>query len=252
MKGYNKTDIDILVGACVYAASRKLHVPILLADVAMAINCKEHTLFGVSTKLQSTMKLELPALDLQELLLKSIGILKNAGVAMEGHSKTSAFMKGLKRRSISLLKFCESKFLTTGKKPLPVVAAIIFKCLKCTRREDYTEDLEDLTLDQVGEALSCSSNTAEYRVKDIQSCLDDLKSELVEKPLSTLPLLPDLECSGKQGRRVVVWEDTTEIPDAYVLEWVANLQKTGQKDAQAASELLGTPTRKRKAGEACR
>ena len=64
------------------------------------------------------------------------------------------------------MRFCERKFLTTGKKPLPVIAAIIFQSIN--READV-----EVPLHKISATLKCNAHTCETRVKEIEKALND-------------------------------------------------------------------------------
>ncbi|QDZ25711.1 hypothetical protein HOP50_18g82520 [Chloropicon primus] len=203
LRAYSKGDIEVLVGACVYLASRKLHFPLLLENVAEAINTAAIYLRDVSTRLQGIMQLSLPCLDMQELLMKSIGTLKNEGVLTEEFD-SSLVLKEFKQRSASLLRFCESKLLTTGKRPLPAIAAILYKSIN-------SEADGEVPLHKISAALKCNTHTCASRAKDIEKALNDPDSYGV---CGKRKLEDKLELAVE--KRLAAWKDRfpdIDIPD---------------------------------------
>ena len=236
LKDYSHQDVNILAGACVYAACRMHHVPVLLEEIAEATNCTHNILYHTSSKMQRTMSLILPPFDLQAFLVKCIGLVKEAKVMGDKPSANGDFQKILRARSEALLRFCESKYITTGRKLVPMVSAIIFKAITSFG----LAACEHVTLGQITSCLRCSLNTAEHRVKDIQTCLRDLKRDVVEKSRGMLPLLPRMEEAGDQARDHLMWSRADDVPDDFVLRWVSNLQNSKEETRDAAKTLLGT------------
>ena len=233
-RGYSKSDVNILVGACVYAACRKLRVAILQEEISEAINCNQKTLNTVCIRLQKELELVLPAFNLSELLLRAISTLKVGGV-MGKRGGSVHFVTQLRHCCMTLLKFCEGKYLTTGKKPMPMVAAVIHRSLETLRDDEGT--FPGVTLARVSSLLGCSAITAESRSREISTHLLALKRELSDKPLSSLPALPEME--GGRQRPSPGWQDPAEISDEFVIEWIAKMQSCAPGDETAAAALLG-------------
>ena len=94
-----------------------------------------------------------------------------------------------------------------------------------------------------------SRHTVGERVKDIRDRFNDLRKAMLSRDAESLPFLPDPEAFGKKPEDS--WEDREDIPDAFVMQWIRQLQEGLLTDPQddEIRILLNTATaagRKRK------
>jgi len=249
----SEADKTVLVGACVYAACRIHHFALFLKEIAEAINCTDRELYQATKVLQQEFGLQLPAFDLNELLAKCLVLLRDMRVVRREDYKT------ILSKGESLINFCHTKYIITGRKPIPIVSAVIFLVLKDldfrakllgerTRlREVEVKDITDVLEQEYQNAIS--RHTVGERVKDIRDRFNDLRKAMLSRDAESLPFLPDPEAFGKKPEDS--WEDREDIPDAFVMQWIRQLQEGLLTDPQddEIRILLNTATaagRKRK------
>ncbi|KAG0591148.1 hypothetical protein KC19_1G153700 [Ceratodon purpureus] len=111
--------IEVLVGACIYVAIRQSRLPLTLVEVASSVDCGIVELGRMYRRVLESLELELPETD--------------PFVFMERAISSLALSKGIDRdltrvmsKQGSLLLECSQQwFIITGRRPLPVVAAVL-------------------------------------------------------------------------------------------------------------------------------
>mmetsp|Transcript_9695 Transcript_9695/g.18246 ORF Transcript_9695/g.18246 Transcript_9695/m.18246 type:complete len:486 (-) Transcript_9695:100-1557(-) len=224
------TNLNVLLGGCIYCSCRLNHFPCLLDHIADMIPCKKKELSDVARMVQETLQLKLPAHNLSEWLRKTLIILNDSeNVALKMSSSQCASAQ-------SLLRFCDSSFITTGRKGLPIIVAVIYLSLK---------DKGDQSLEEVAEVLqnvmhnTFSFHTVKQRVQDIESRFLELKGVLLSsKELHTLPCLPQLASGTDMS---VTGYRSEDIPDSFVMEWIENLQESEDRAREALESSPSDP-----------
>jgi len=227
-------EVEILVGACVYAACRMQHIPLLLEDIAGAINCDKNVLYHMSKEMRDTMGLELPVLDLQQLLKASLASLQ------QEYSREVLDVSALLVPCTSLLKFCNSQYISDGKHPMGLMAAIIHVVTKnvflCPTTESCTSVVGRVfSVEEIAQALRCKASTTNSRIAEIYAKFKELKERFLGSAAVEFPCLP---C--KEGWNNFDWDKASQVPDRFVMQWISNLQAEGESQRQRMIENGGT------------
>ncbi|CAN6476245.1 unnamed protein product [Victoria cruziana] len=109
----------VLVGACAYAVARQNHLPLTIVQVSAVITCDAHELGRMYNRVREFLKLDLPDTNIFMILDRAV--------------QNSPSFLGVPQEKINVMimqgRFllqCSIKwFLTTGRHPLPMIAAIV-------------------------------------------------------------------------------------------------------------------------------
>lgn len=111
--------IEVLVGACIYVAIRQSRLPLTLVEVASSVDCGIVELGRMYRRVLESLELELPETDSLVFLERAISSL--------AHSKgiDRDLTRSMSKQGSLLLECSQQWFIITGRRPLPVVAAVL-------------------------------------------------------------------------------------------------------------------------------
>ncbi|XP_022994521.1 plant-specific TFIIB-related protein PTF2 [Cucurbita maxima] len=113
---------SILVGACSYVSMRKDNRPLPMSEVASTIECDLHELGRMVLRVVDFLDLKGPAFPGFDI----VGSLERAARNSPSFSKVEAdTLDIIVKQGIFLLQCAMKWFLTTGRQPLPMVAAVL-------------------------------------------------------------------------------------------------------------------------------
>ncbi|KAK9268040.1 hypothetical protein L1049_010479 [Liquidambar formosana] len=113
----------ILIGACAYVAMRNDNRPLPIAEVAAVIDCDVHELGRMIHKVVEFLDLKLPDLDVVSLFERAMRTCSS----FTRVSKEKA--ERMRKQGIFVMQCAVKWFLTTGRRPPSVVAAVlVFSC----------------------------------------------------------------------------------------------------------------------------
>ncbi|XP_077252203.1 POLLEN-EXPRESSED TRANSCRIPTION FACTOR 2 [Tasmannia lanceolata] len=109
----------ILIGACSYIVMRKNKIPFSIAEAAAAIGCEIPVIGRMINRIIGFLNLRLPEFDIIVSFERAIRAC-NGFVGVERET-----MDVMLKQGRFLLECCVKWFLTTGRQPLPMVAAVL-------------------------------------------------------------------------------------------------------------------------------
>lgn len=187
--------IEVLVGACIYVAIRQSRLPLTLVEVASSVDCGVAELGRMYRRVLESLELELPETD--------------PLVFMERAMSSLALSKGINRdlaRAMSkqgslLLECSQQWFIITGRRPLPVVAAVLALVAEANQVK--------LDFDDVVREVYTHPRTSKMRLTELKEALvgvgqklpwgKDITAKTLEKHLPFL--LKFLELDMKRAKK---------------------------------------------------
>ncbi|KAH9330278.1 hypothetical protein KI387_002386 [Taxus chinensis] len=148
---------DILIGACIYVIVRQSHLPLTIIEIAVIINCDVSELGRMYNRVLKYLDIKLPDVDLfifLERAITSFPLFSDIGL-----EKTNKMMK----HGRFLLQCAFQWFLTTGRHPLPIVAAILAFIAEV--------DEVNVGLEDISKELNVPMHTCKLRYKELQESL---------------------------------------------------------------------------------
>ncbi|CAM6040338.1 unnamed protein product [Sphagnum compactum] len=149
--------IEILVGACIYIAIRQSQLPLTLLEVAATVDCNVVELAQMYQRVLKALEIDLPDADLVVFLDRAISTLST--VKKLGKDMT----RQLSKQGGLLLECAREWFISTGRRPLPVVAAVLALVLDANQI--------DVNFDEVVHELYSNNETSKARLKELQEAL---------------------------------------------------------------------------------
>ncbi|KAL3692437.1 hypothetical protein R1sor_006088 [Riccia sorocarpa] len=111
--------VDVLVAACVYIVIRQSQLPLTIPEVADCVNCDVVELGRMYNRVLLKLRITVPHVDLAIFLDRAVSTFP--AVAKKGKD----MMRKISRQGNVLLHHAAQWFITTGRRPLPVVAAVL-------------------------------------------------------------------------------------------------------------------------------
>ncbi|OVA14807.1 Transcription factor TFIIB [Macleaya cordata] len=147
----------ILIGACSYIVMRKENLPLPMAEVASVIACDLHELGRMVVRVIDFLKLDLPEFDVVSLFERAIRTSPSfAEVSSEKIDK-------MVQQGRFLVQCLVKWFLTTGRQPIPVVAAVLV----------FVAELNqiDVQIEDIAKEIHAGVATSRRRHKELQETL---------------------------------------------------------------------------------
>ncbi|KAJ7546547.1 hypothetical protein O6H91_08G043900 [Diphasiastrum complanatum] len=148
---------DILVGACIYAAARQAHLPLSIVEVADAMEGDVKELGRMYNRVLKALELKLPDEDLFLFLDRAMSSIT---VAMKIEKEEA---RRLTKQGRLLLEYASQWFITTGRRSLPVVAAVMLFVMEANQL--------DIGINEVSKELHATIATTKNRYKEFQEAL---------------------------------------------------------------------------------
>ena len=235
--------IELLVAACAYAVCRMKHLPLTLPEVASTVNTTTHGLGVVYVKLCRHLNLQIPPVDMYAHLKRVVSSFETLVVGPDGKPKQGPQVATLKAKILldckTLLGFCRSRSLITGRQPMAIASAVLFLVARA-------HGSREVTLRDICNEMHCAITTSQERKAEISQELIRASAKLAigikinSKNLKKhLPLVLtlfkvtlDQNASANDRRlvptsRAVVASGTDPISGAIVIPPGAVMPKTG-------------------------
>ncbi|KAH9532896.1 hypothetical protein CY35_18G023700 [Sphagnum magellanicum] len=161
--------IEILVGACIYIAIRQSQLPLTLLEVAATVDCNVVELAQMYQRVLKALEIDLPDTDLVVFLDRAISTLST--VKKLGKDMT----RQLSKQGGLLLECAREWFISTGRRPLPVVAAVLALVLDANQI--------DVNFDEVVRELYSNNETSKARLKELQCSRQPYSFEFKQEAL---------------------------------------------------------------------
>ncbi|KAJ4976257.1 hypothetical protein NE237_001363 [Protea cynaroides] len=147
----------VLVGACSYVVMRKNNRSVAIAEVASVIGCDIHELGRMVARIVDFLDLKLPEFDLVNHLERAIRTCPSfAGISKDTMDK-------MIKQGRFVLQCAVSWFLTTGRRPLPMIAAVLA----------FVAELNQVQarIDDIAKELHAAVATSKKRYKELLQTL---------------------------------------------------------------------------------
>ncbi|XP_059664102.1 plant-specific TFIIB-related protein PTF2 [Cornus florida] len=147
----------IFVGACAYVVMRRDNKSLPIVEVAAVIRCDVHELGRMVARVVSNLGMKLPEFDI--VIAFKRAILNSHRFNVLSEDKVERVLK----QGIFLLQCSVKWFLTTGRRPLPMVAAVVVFVAKLNQVDARIED--------VAKELHVALATTRLRYKELLESL---------------------------------------------------------------------------------
>ena len=214
---------DVIVAACAVIACRRNHVPITIKEVASAIQCSSEEILAKHVeKMKEVLKLtDVPLLDLAALLDRYAHECRDrTRLGLSEPLGDKKLFKVFKRYARHLLDFAKTRELHTGRKPVPVVVAIVHFALRIALPEN-SGPMGASLIERLASEFGCSTSTVFSRLKEIKAAFSDVKDFIVMQG-GELPSLP-------MGTKATKARD---VSDWYVMKFVMAMQRNASSRQQ--------------------
>ncbi|KAH9532897.1 hypothetical protein CY35_18G023700 [Sphagnum magellanicum] len=218
--------IEILVGACIYIAIRQSQLPLTLLEVAATVDCNVVELAQMYQRVLKALEIDLPDTDLVVFLDRAISTLST--VKKLGKDMT----RQLSKQGGLLLECAREWFISTGRRPLPVVAAVLALVLDANQI--------DVNFDEVVRELYSNNETSKARLKELQEALvgvgknlpwgQDITVKTLRRHMPFLLQYLEMDMKCKKKRRSAVLTSTST-------EGITVTSNSKQKDVHHAKRL---------------
>ncbi|KAJ4837955.1 hypothetical protein Tsubulata_015672 [Turnera subulata] len=150
----NSNWFPVLVGACVYVCMRRDNKCFSVAEVGDAVGCDVHELGRMVTRVVRHLGVELPEFDIVGVFERVVGTVANSrGVERETAER-------MRKQGVFLVQCAVKWFLTTGRRPVPVVVAVVVLVAEVNGVEGVK--IEDLARD-----VHVAASTCRLRYKEL-------------------------------------------------------------------------------------
>ncbi|KAH8934288.1 hypothetical protein BDL97_18G074900 [Sphagnum fallax] len=215
--------IEILVGACIYIAIRQSQLPLTLLEAT--VDCNVVELAQMYQRVLKALEIDLPDTDLVVFLDRAISTLSTVKLGKD-------MTRQLSKQGGLLLECAREWFISTGRRPLPVVAAVLALILDANQI--------DVNFDEVVRELYSNNETSKARLKELQEALVGVGKNLpwgqditVKTLRRHMPFLlqyleMDMKCKKKRKSSVLTSIST---------EGITMTSNSKQKDVHHAKRL---------------
>lgn len=157
----------ILVGACAYVSMRKDNRPLPMSEVASTIECDLHELGRMVIRVVDFLDLKGPEFPVFDI----VGSLERAARNSPSLSRVDAeILDRIVKQGIFLLQCAMKWFLTTGRQPLPMVAAVLVLVSKLNE--------VDVSIDNVSMEVHANVATSKKRYRELLGALVEVGKKL--------------------------------------------------------------------------
>lgn len=149
----------ILIGACSYVVMRLDDKSLPISEVASVLNCDVYELGRMITRVVEFLNLKLPEVDIVSMFER---VIRNS--RLQGFTNLDESMLDRMRKQGVLLLNCAVKwFLTTGRRPMPVVVAVLV----------FVTELNGVSvkIENVAKEVHCTVVTCRKRYKELLEAL---------------------------------------------------------------------------------
>eukprot|EP00249_Psilotum_nudum_P019560 c27316_g1_i2 orf=207-1946(+) len=196
--------IDVLVGACIYITARQNRLPLSKVEVAEVVGCDVGELGRMFNRVLDVMDLTLPDVDPHIFLQRTISTFPPFAKLEKDMSQK------LSRQGRLLLYFAHQRFITTGRHPLPVIAAVLMIVAEANQVK--------VGLDELSKELHIHNYTARLRLKELQESLIDVGQRL------------------PWGKDITVKTFNRHLP--FIVKYLETKMRVQNKESTAISETL--------------
>uniref|UniRef100_A0A2P2IKC7 BRF2-like C-terminal domain-containing protein n=1 Tax=Rhizophora mucronata TaxID=61149 RepID=A0A2P2IKC7_RHIMU len=149
---------SVLIGACAYVTMRSNNRPLSIAETSNVIGCDVHELGRMVTRVIDHLSIKLPEFDIESCFER---VVRNLFVS--GRVENDR-VERMRKQGVFLIQCMVKWFLTTGRRPLPVVAAVLILVAELN-------DVQGLTIEQVARDVHSAVSTCRSRYKELLEAL---------------------------------------------------------------------------------
>ncbi|CAN0837990.1 Plant-specific TFIIB-related protein PTF2 [Linum grandiflorum] len=173
----------VLIGACAYAYMRSQNKAMPISEVGQAIDCDVYELGRMVSRVVEHLELRLPEFDIVNSFQRVVFNLANKG-RIDGD-----MVERIKKQGVFLIQCAIKWFLTTGRRPLPVVAAVFVLVAELNGIQDAR--IEDVAKDLLASAVTCQKRYKELLQKlvEVAQALPWGKNVTVKNVVKNAPLI---------------------------------------------------------------
>ncbi|XP_038691402.1 plant-specific TFIIB-related protein PTF2 isoform X2 [Tripterygium wilfordii] len=148
----------VLIGACAYVTMRKDNSSMSMAEIASVIGCDVHELGRMIARVVDFLNLKMPAFDIVNSFKRAFRNLSSFNDI--ARDKLDMMLK----QGIFLIQCAVKWFLTTGRRPLPLVAAVLVFLAE-------VNGIEGVKIESVAREVHAAVNTCRKRYKELLEAL---------------------------------------------------------------------------------
>ncbi|CAK9327497.1 unnamed protein product [Citrullus colocynthis] len=157
----------ILVGACAYVSMRKDNRPLPMSEIASAVECDLHELGRMVIRVVDFLDLKGPEFPVFDI----VGSLERAARNSPSFSRVDAdTLERIVKQGIFLLQCAVKWFLTTGRQPLPMVAAVLVLVSELNE--------VNVSIDNVAMEVHAKVSTCKKRYRELLEALVEVGKKL--------------------------------------------------------------------------
>ncbi|XP_050367825.1 plant-specific TFIIB-related protein PTF2 [Argentina anserina] len=152
---------NVLIGACAYVIMRKDSKSLPIAEVAAAIGCDDYELGRMIMRVVDFLELkkpDFPEFDIVRLFERT---LRNS---RRFSSLGGSVRERMRKQGIFLVQCCIKWFLTTGRRPLPVVVAVLVLVAELN-------GIGDVSIQECAKEVNVVVNTCRLRYRELLEAL---------------------------------------------------------------------------------
>ncbi|CAM6090713.1 unnamed protein product [Calypogeia fissa] len=168
--------VDILVAACVYIVIRQSQLPLTVPEVADCVNCDVVELGRMYNRVLQHLEISLPNVD------PFIFLDRAASTLPAFRELNKDLVRKMKKQGTVLLDYAQQSFIATGRRPLPVVAAVLSLVVEANK--------VIVGIDEVARELHAGIWATKKRYKECQAALIGIGQSLPWAKDITLKTVP--------------------------------------------------------------
>lgn len=202
----------VLIGACAYVVVRSDNKSLSIAEIGNVIGCDVHELGRMIMRVVDHLNIKLPEFDIVRSFEKVVRNLSNLGRV------DSNKVERMREQGVFLIQCAIKWFLTTGRRPLPIVAAVLVLVAELN-------GVENVKIEEVAREVHATVSTCRLRYKELLEALVKVAQALpwgkdvtMKNIVKNVPFVirymemkTKAKCGGKEARLECVGFDLREV-----------------------------------------
>ncbi|KAJ9136043.1 hypothetical protein P3X46_033157 [Hevea brasiliensis] len=148
----------VLIGACAYVVVRRDNKSLSIAEIGNVIGCDVHELGRMIMRVVDHLNIKLPEFDIVSSFEKVVRNLSNAG-RIESNK-----VERMQEQGVFLIQCAIKWFLSTGRRPSPIVAAVLVLVAELN-------GVEGLKIEEVAREVHAAVSTCRLRYRELLEVL---------------------------------------------------------------------------------
>ncbi|CAK7338967.1 unnamed protein product [Dovyalis caffra] len=157
---------SVFVGACVYVVMRNDNKSLSIEEVSSVVGCDIHELGRMVMRVVEHVGIKLPDFDIVGSFERVVRSLSNSG-RVEGD-----LLERVKKQGTFLVQCAVKWFLTTGRRPLPVVVAVLVLVAELN-------GVEGVKIEELAREVHVAVSTCRLRYKELLEVIVKLAQEML-------------------------------------------------------------------------